>query len=358
MHNRQPKWWPHKREGQDLQPLWPGIILQIAQVRGPSFGGGNSPDDIIHHIDCRLFKKSSFRGLDPVKEASKPKKPEVAASSDLHDLYDMISRVGDSRLDEQRSPAPSSMYGSPAPQSSTTTPLATVPRYVLTTSTPQDQHLSHRGNCDQQPDHRGDKVSPLGLSQMATPGRVHVGSGPTSRWADVEVGTTSCSSISEVTGGRGEEEEGEEPGDAGVPAAAKAGDSLELDLSVSSGSGSHPGLTSWVQFREDEGAAQPHPLPPPPPPTGPSTYPPHHHTSLTSDDPHNKSGSSAHLPHPLESQQRRQSKRESWYSDVWDDSNALSFSASLGFEPSSFGKKDHRRFSMSFVDQGSEGAEL
>eukprot|EP00731_Ephydatia_muelleri_P034316 Em0055g3a len=62
-------------------------------------------------------------------------------------------------------------------------------------------------------------------------------------------------------------------------------------------------------------------------------------------------------PHPLEVQQRRQSKRESWLSDTWDDplgSSARSFSASLGFEPSSFGKKDHRRFSMALVGQEEE----
>ncbi|KAL5517185.1 hypothetical protein EMCRGX_G002683 [Ephydatia muelleri] len=68
-------------------------------------------------------------------------------------------------------------------------------------------------------------------------------------------------------------------------------------------------------------------------------------------------------PHPLEVQQRRQSKRESWLSDTWDDplgSSARSFSASLGFEPSSFGKKDHRRFSTALVGQEEEvvGAEL
>ena len=85
----------------------------------------------------------------------------------------------------------------------------------------------------------------------------------------------------------------------------------------------------------------------------------HRHCPSDPDD----SSSVVLRPHPLEVQQRRQSKRESWLSDTWDDplgSSARSFSASLGFEPSSFGKKDHRRFSTALVGQEEEvvGAEL
>ena len=272
----------------------------------------------------------------------------------------MISRVSDSRLDEQRSPPPSNILGSPIPPPSPAPPAPPlegggppVPRYILATSTPHDQHPSH---LDRHGDDK-DSTTPI-LSRRGTP-------------PDHIAGMVGGASAEEVRvtipEGRGEREgmvEEEEEGrcDGGGPFVAAAGtdnSALELDLSVSSVSGSHLDLTGWEGEEED----QLHPLPTPPPPHdedsqllhSPSNQLRHHHHHRASNSHDNSS--SAHLPHPLEYQQRRQS----WFSDMWDDSSgsvALSFSASLGFEPSSFGKMDHRWCIAGLAPEEEEGAEL
>ena len=298
-----------------------------------------------HNSSCRLFKKNSFKAPNPTKDAPKQLKnsgggAKSDASGDLHDLFDMFSRFGDSRLDEQRSPAPPNMHVTPLPQPSPAPShgsVGVVPKYILATSTPQEGGRRHDDNLSSPSlSHQ----SPLGQSCGADGGQWEVGS------------------LFEGAGERGQE------GNTGeTTSPAKHEGSLELDLSVSSGSGSHSCLTSWVEVREGEG--QPHPSPRPPHEDDhhllhpSSTSSSHRHRLSDPDD----SSSVVLRPHPLEVQQRRQSKRESWLSDTWDDplgSSARSFSASLGFEPSSFGKKDHRRFSMALVGQEEEevGAEL
>lgn len=306
----------------------------------------------------KLFKRNSLKGPQPAKEAFKAKKGEGAeprtSPSDLHDLYDMISRIGDTRLDEQRSPAPPpstsvSPNPYPSPASSLRSSVGVVPKYILATSTPQDQR--HQGS------------SPSG-GATPSPSLLHHSQ------KAVKNGSTP-----DMVGGVKELEEEEEGGASSC--ASKQDEALELDLSVSSGSGSHSCLTSWVEVGEGVRDAPPTPTPAPVPapapiPQSPQTRP----QSSSSDDHHSMHPPSPHhdcsplrppsssSSHPLEFQQRSRGKRDSWLSDTWDDSSsslALSFSASLGFEPSSFGKKDHKRFSMALMGQEEEeevGAEL
>ena len=289
---------------------------------------------------CRLFRKSSFKAPNPTKDAKKGDggRAQSHASSDLHNLFDMFSQFGERRLNEQRSPAPSNILVSPLPPQPSPAPShgsgCVVPKYILATSTPQEGGF-----------HGDDDLSSPSLSHQTQ----------LDQSCGVEGGQWEVGSLLE---GMEKREEGDT---SETTSPARHEDSLELDLSVSSDNESQSCLNSWAEVRE--GVGQSHPSPHPPEdrhlhPSSTSSSSHRHHPG----DPAGDNSSLALRPHPLEVRQRRQSKRESWCSDMWDDplgSNARSFSASLGFEPSSFGK-EHRRFSSALVGQEEDevGAEL